>query len=139
MKRLACGAVMLTLIGLGLIPVGAAEGENEVPTIKQIMGKLTKGKTSLTPKIGAELKKADPDWETLQSQTTEYAKYADYMEQNDPPKGNKDEWKEVAKAFAVDAKELDAAVQKKEPAAAKVAHAKIAKSCMGCHKAFKGK
>src|SRR4051812_37384461 len=108
MKRLACGAVMLALVGIGLIPVGAAE--DEVPSIKQIMVKLTKGKTSLTPKIGAELKKSDPKWETLQTQTAEYVKFADYMEQNDPPKGNKDEWKDVAKAFAVDAKELDDAV-----------------------------
>jgi cytochrome c556 len=137
MKRLACGAVMLTMIGIGLIPVGAAE--EEVPTIKKIMAKLTKGKTSLTPKIGAELKKATPDWDTLQTQSEEYVKFANYMEQNDPPKGSKDEWKDVAKAFAVDAKELDDAVQKKEHAAAKVAHEKLAKSCMGCHKAFKGK
>jgi hypothetical protein len=128
---------MLAVVGVGLIPVGAAE--DEVPTIKKIMAKLTKGKTSLTPKIGAELKKDDPAWDTLQTQMAEYVKYAAYMEQNDPPKGNKDEWKDVARAFAVDAKELDDAIGKKEKEASLIAHDKLAKSCMSCHKAFKGK
>ena len=135
MKRLACGAVLLAVVGVGLIPVGAAE--DEVPTIKKIMAKLTKGKTSLTPKIGAELKKDKPAWDTLQAQSAEYVKYALFMEQNDPPKGDKDQWKDVAKAFALDAKELDAAVTKKEKEAALVAHDKLAKSCMGCHREYK--
>jgi hypothetical protein len=135
MKRLACGAVILAVVGVGLIPVGAAEGE--VPTIKKIMEKLTKGKTSLTPKIGDELKEDKPDWDTLLTQTADYVRYADYLMQNDPPKGDKVQWKAAAKAFALDAKKLKSAVTKKEKDTALVSHEKLAKSCMGCHRAFK--
>jgi hypothetical protein len=104
------------------------------PTIKQIMTKLTKGPTSLTPVIGQELETENPPWETIQAQTKEFAQLASAMGQNDPPKGHKESWEKLTSAFAEWASDLDKAAQAKNKDDALEAHGKLAGSCMACHR-----
>src|SRR5579864_8056591 len=103
------------------------------PTIKQIMRRLTKDPGSLTRTIGNELGANPPQWETLATQTREYARLAAALGQNEPPKGSKDSWAKLALAYANSAAALDQAVQAKDRAAALAAHGKISNSCMGCY------
>jgi hypothetical protein len=121
-------------------PGGSAptpEGTADTPTIKQIMGVLTKGSTSLTPVIGKELE-ADPiPWETVQSQTKEYARLAGELGKNEPPKGEKESWASLTLAWAEAATALDKASQAKDADAALDAHGKLAGSCMTCHRAHR--
>jgi hypothetical protein len=104
------------------------------PSIKQIMGRLTKGPGSLTPVIGNELQDNQPPWQTIQTQTREYARLAAALGQNEPPKGSKDSWATHASAFAQSATELDRAAQSKNLDLALAAHGKIANSCNECHR-----
>jgi hypothetical protein len=109
-------------------------GTGSSPTIKEIMGKLTKGPNSLTPIIGEELEAENPPWETLQPQTKEFAQLASSMGKNTPPKGHQGSWEKLTSAYAEWASDLDEAVQAKNKAAALEAHGKLAGSCMACHR-----
>src|SRR5205823_3288273 len=93
---------------------GAPGGGGAPSKIKEVMGKLTKGPNSLTPLIGNELNEAQPPWETIQSQTREYAQLAATLGQYDPPKGHKESWAKLASAYAESAADLDKAAQAKD-------------------------
>jgi hypothetical protein len=108
------------------------------PNIKQIMTKLTKGRASLTPVLGNELKQEPPPWETIQSQTREFDRLAAALGQNPPPKGSKESWAELTAAYAASAKDLDRAAQAKDRDAALAAHGKLATSCQACHREHRG-
>ena len=118
-------------------PVGGAMatgGAESSPGIKQIMVRLTKGPTSLTPILGDELKQAEPAWETIQGQTKEYAQLAAEMGKYDPPKGSKESWTKLASAYAESAADLDKSARAKDKEAALAAHGQITNSCMACHR-----
>jgi len=104
------------------------------PSIKQIMGKLTKGPNSLTPVIGKELEADAPDWNTIQPQTDEYARLAAALVQNTPRKGSRESWAKLSAAFGESAVALNKAAKAKNRDAALDAHSQITGSCMGCHR-----
>jgi hypothetical protein len=117
--------------------VSAIETSGGTPTIKAVMGALTKGPNSLTTVIGKELE-ADPiPWETVQSQTKEYARLAAELGKNGPPKGEKNSWDALTLAWSETANALDKASQAKDADAALDAHGKLAGSCMACHRAHR--
>jgi hypothetical protein len=120
-------------INPGAIP----ESTGGTPTIKQIMGVLTKGPSSLTPVIGKELEANPIPWETVQSQTREYARLAGELGRNTPPKGEQESWSALTLAWSEAATALDKASQAKNADAALDAHGKLAGSCMTCHRAHR--
>lgn len=105
-----------------------------VPSVKDIMSKLTKGPQSLTPTLGRELQEDPVPWDAVQAQTREYARLASVMGKNDPPKGSKESWSRLTLAYADAAAALDRASQAKDADAALTAHSQLASSCMGCHR-----
>ncbi len=113
-----------------------AQGAKTPPT-KEIMGKLNRGPECLNAKIGKELKADQPDWSALQAETKEFAALASLVGQNDPPKGDKESWATLTKAYATNARSMDAAAQNKDKEAAHAAHAAMAKSCKVCHTAHR--
>jgi cytochrome c553 len=115
-------------------PTETAEEPGAPPTIKAIMGKLTKGQGSLTPVIGEELHEDPVPWEALQGQTREYARLAAALVQNEPPKGSPESWAKQAGAFSETAAALDRAAQARDADAAREAHDALAASCMACHR-----
>jgi hypothetical protein len=115
----------------GGMPAGGGPG---APGIKQIMVKLAKGPNSLTPVIGNELSQEPTPWETIQGQTKEYSQSAAEMVEYDPPKGTKESWITLTKAFADLAADLDRAALAKNKEAAKTAHDQLKNSCNACHK-----
>jgi hypothetical protein len=112
-------------------PGGGAPGS---PGIRQIMTKLAKGPSSLTPVIGNELGQDPPPWETIQGHTKEYAQSASELGKYDPPKGAKESWIKFTTAFAESAAELDKAAVAKNKETALVAHDQLKNSCNACHK-----
>lgn len=114
-------------------PAVAAETSGKSPSVKQIMGKLTKGPKALTPVLGEELKAEKPAWDLIQPQAKEFAQMAALMGQNDPPKGSRDSWMKLTSAYAESATALDKAAQAKDKDAALEAHGVLANSCKGCH------
>jgi hypothetical protein len=126
--------------GMNPIGAGAAPGEADAgplgdsPTVKQIMGKLTRGPGSLTPVIAHELNVDPPAWDTIQPQTREYARLAAAMGKNDPPRGSMESWSQLTAAFASSAEALNKAAEAKDRDAALEAHEAITGSCMSCHR-----
>ena len=115
----------------GPFPGGAPASS---PGIKQIMAKLAKGPGSLTPVLASALKAEQPAWDTIQAQTKEFAKVAADLGRYEPPKGSKESWSKLTAAYAESASELEKAAEAKDKDAALAAHAKLAGSCMACHR-----
>jgi len=133
---LGCGDDPNTPPPPGPGPVAADAGPlGASPTTKQIMAKLNgRGPGALTPAIGKALDADPPAWDTITPQTQEYARLAAAMSQNDPPRGSKESWANLTKAFAATAEALNKAAQAKDRDAALEAHSTITGSCMECHK-----
>ncbi len=112
-------------------PVDTTSG---TPTIRQIMGKLTKGPNSLTAVINKELEAEAPDWNTIQTQTDEYAQLAAALVQNTPRKGSPESWGKLSTAFSESAVALNKSAKAKNRDAALEAHSQITGSCMECHR-----
>jgi hypothetical protein len=108
------------------------------PSIKEIMGKLNKGPTSMTPTLGKALKEDEPGWDAIQKTTKEFVELAECLGKNEPPKGDKKSWEKLTNDYARIAKELDAAVRKKNKEEAQLAHVKLTQACKNCHLAHKG-
>jgi mono/diheme cytochrome c family protein len=104
-------------------------------TIKEVMGKAHKGPNSLLANLGKDLKDDEPEWTDIQKETKELVELGTTLGKNDPPKGDKQSWKNLTKAYLDNAKALDAAAQKKDKATAQSYQAKLAGSCKACHTA----
>ena len=89
----------------------------------------------------AKLKKAlaadSPDWKDIQKTTKNFATLAQDLPKNDPPKGDKEDYKKLADAYCANAKALNEAAKKEDKEKAEAAFKKVSTSCMACHKAHK--
>jgi hypothetical protein len=125
----------------GLAPGGEAgalapggPGPAATPGIRQIMRKLNQGPNSLTPLLKSELGQSPPPWETIQAQTKEFAALAADLSKFDPPRGTKESWEEMARAYAESAADLNKAALAKDAGAALSAHGDLENACMSCHR-----
>ena len=106
-------------------------------TVKDVMKKAHAGPNSLLANIGKDLKDDDPEWADIQKETKDLVELGTALGKNDPPKGDKDSWKSLTKAYLDNAKALDAAAQKKDKATAQSYHAKLMGACKACHMAHR--
>lgn len=134
MKTRICMAAAIVLF---VFAIGSAASDDPVPDISEIM---TKGHKpgGFKDKINAELKKGTPDWSAVQEQAKDFAKLADALGKNKPPKGSADSWKKQCEAYAKIVTSLDTAAQKKSKTDCTSAMGKLNQSCNTCHKAHKG-
>jgi hypothetical protein len=100
----------------------------------KIMAKIDRG---LNRPIRSELNSDPTPWESIQPRAKEYAQLAADLGKHEPPRGEKESWKQYTGEFANDAAALDQAAQKKDLQAAKAAQDKLNQSCMGCHRAHR--
>jgi cytochrome c556 len=130
MKQLA---ILATLVLAATYLAQPAEGRDEkVLTTKDIMGKVGKP-TGLYPSVAKELREADPIWAEVQQQTKEMSKLLAELGQATPPKGDKESWVKLTRAFADNAKALETAAAKMDLQAARNISKKMSDSCKGCH------
>jgi hypothetical protein len=129
---------MAGLVAVCLVVVAEAQ-DAKTPTIKEVMGKLTKGPNSLTTTIGKELGADEPTWDDIKKQSQEFCTFANALGKNKPPKGDVNSWSKLTEAYAENAKALSEAADKMDKKAAVAAHKKLQASCMNCHKAHRGK
>ena len=89
----------------------------------------------------AKLKKAlaadSPDWEAIQKTTKDFATLGAALPKNDPPEGDKEDFKKLAESYSKNAKALNEAAKAEDKAEALAAFKKVSTSCMACHKAHK--
>jgi hypothetical protein len=128
-KVLVTGCVALLALVAGLFAA------DKPKTIKEVMANHKKDQ--LRAQITAELKEAEPDWAALEPKTKEYAAVAAALAAFEPPKGDKEAFQDVAKAFANGIKQVDQAVQKKDAKTASAALARSGMLCAKCHSAHK--
>lgn len=115
----------------------AAATSADGPTVKEIMAKANKP-TGTYFTLALDLKDDNPSWPDIQQETKELAKLAAALRQATPPRGDKESWDKLTKAYADNAKALEQAAAKMDQKAAQTAHARMGgDACMTCHKAHR--
>jgi hypothetical protein len=133
MRRIVVAGVGLFVLAFALPPVPA---QGDKLDAKQIMGKLNKPE-GLYYNIVKELREDDPNWDAAKKDVKEVARLGALLAKTDPPKGEKESWQALTKAYGENTKALETAVGKMDKTAAKAASEKIGKSCEACHMAHK--
>jgi cytochrome c556 len=138
MKRLACVGAMTALMGVAAVFTGTAgAGDEKTPTIKEIMGALTKGPKAAFGQTKAALNATPPDWKAAKTAAVAIRTHAPALPKNDPPRGDKADFVKQADAFKANALALADALDKEDLAASKAALGKLNTSCMACHRAHR--
>ncbi len=119
------------------VPVAAMAFDDETPTVKKIMNKLHKGSTSQTNVLKKQAQANPVDWEAIGKTTKDFVILGAAMAKNDPPKGDKEEWKKQATKYFDNAKALDDAATDKNLDKLKAAQKSMGASCKSCHDAHK--
>ncbi len=127
-------SVTAGLVFLGTIASLTAADEKP-KVIKDVMA-LHK-KDQLRQQVQADLKEAAPDWTVVQKKTKTYAAQAKELMNFEPPKGDKESFKKLAKSFSDSINDLDKAAQAKDAKAATGAFQKSGTYCMMCHQAHR--
>jgi cytochrome c556 len=133
----AAGAFCVVVAAAFLSGPAGASSDDETPSIKKIMDTLHKGAKSPLNKMKSALKAASPDWEEIQKQAKVFVEYGESLPKNDPPKGNKNSFEKLAKAYASNAKSLEKSAEKSDLKGARAAFSKISGSCMACHRSHR--
>lgn len=138
MKKLFCVVLVLSVTGASGLAIRIARSDDEkTPTIKEVMQKLHKGPNAELAKLKKDLAASSLDWSDIQAKAKEFETYGEALCKNDPPKGEKDDWKKLADAYFETAKKLNASAKSEDADGVKAACAKISNSCAACHKAHK--
>jgi cytochrome c556 len=136
MRPLFCaGGLLAVLLMAGLVaaPAGTSS-DDETPTIKKVMQTLHKGKTSPLVTVKAALKGDSPDWTSVQKEAKVFATYGAALPKNDPPRGDKESYEKLAKAYALASESLESSAKKEDLKGSRDALKKISSLCMPCHK-----
>jgi hypothetical protein len=141
MKSLVCGAgVLMVLLMAGLVSsLASPSSDDETPTIKKVMDTLHKGKNAPLNTVKAALKGDSPDWTAIQKEAKLFRKFGAALPKNDPPRGDKESFEKLAKAYASAAKSFEESAEKEDLKGARDALKKITSSCMPCHTSHKSK
>jgi cytochrome c556 len=132
-KRLL--GAMAVAVGLLVGVVGAAD--DKPPSISDVMKKVN-GKAGLGKAVGKALTGATVDWDDVQKKTKEIAEQIEFLSKNEPPKGSKESWEKLTKAYAEAVRKLDEAAKKKDKAGVTATQTTIGGSCRSCHTAHRG-
>ncbi len=134
MMRLTFATSLLVVLAATVL---AASSDDNTPTIKQVMDKLHKGGSSPLATLKKGLAASSPDWKAIEKSTKLFAEFGPALPKNEAPKGDQEDFKKLANAYAANAKALNEAAQQEDLAAAKAAFRKIGGSCKACHTAHR--
>jgi cytochrome c556 len=140
MRPLFCAASVLAFVAAACLAAGSAGAsadDDETPSIKTVMEKLHKGTKSPLNSAKAALKSNSPDWDEIQKQAKLFNKYGEALPKSDPPRGKKEAYAKLAKAYAASAKSFEEAAERENLKGARDAFKKISGSCTTCHKSHR--
>jgi cytochrome c556 len=127
--------VLAVFMAAALVAATAgASNQDETPTIKKVMQTLHKGKTSPLNTVKAALKGDSPDWSKVQKEAKVFATFGAALPKNDPPRGDKEAYEKLAKAYALASESLETHAKKEDLQGSRDALKKISNLCMPCHK-----
>ncbi len=131
---LLLAGLALTLL---LVYRPAVSATADGPTVKEIMKKAN-SPTGIYANLGQDLKDDNPSWPDVQQEAKDLAALAGQLRQATPPRGDKDSWDKLTKAYADSAKSLAQATAKMDQDGARAAWAKMGgATCKTCHKAHR--
>lgn len=137
-KRLAL--MMGTVAVLGLIGIGGqAEGQDDAPSIKKVMGKLHGKGKPLLPGVKKALQADPPSWPDIKKSSKLIAELSATIVDVEPPKGDKENYSKLSKAYLASAKDLQEAADAEDADKAKASVGKLFASCKTCHQAHQKK
>ncbi len=137
MKRLAVMLGMVAVLGLGAVG-GLAVAQDDAPSIKKVMGKLHGKGKGLLPAVGKSLQAPTPDWPEIKKGSKLIVDLASTITDVEPPKGEKEAYSKLSKAYLASAKDLYEAADAEDAGKAKAAAKKLGGTCKTCHSAHKG-
>ena len=138
MKKLICLLFMPALMMVFSPAIKFARSDDEKTyTIKEVMQKLHKGPNAALAKMKKALAEDTPDWTDIKSLAKDFETYGKSLPENDPPKGEKEDFKKLADSYYDNAKDMNAAAKKEEKDGVQSSFSKIQKACAGCHKAHR--
>jgi cytochrome c556 len=140
MQRLfvLAGALALAVTFSAVAVAEDKKDEKKPKSIKEVMKKAHAGDTAFKAAITKAVKAKEFD-DDAKSTMKAWVAIGSHLGEFDPPKGEKDSWKELTKKYAEDLKALAKAVDSKDAEAAGKALKSVNGSCGACHKAHKGK
>jgi cytochrome c556 len=138
MKRLAVMLGMVAVLGLCALG-GRAEGQDDAPSIKKVMGKLHGKGKGLLPAVGKALQSDSPNWPDVKKGSKLIVDLSKTIVDVEPPKGDKEDYSKLSKAYLASATDLNEAAEAEDVGKAKAAAKKLGTSCKTCHDAHKGK
>ena len=135
MKRFValCGFLVLQA---GLVAFGPSVLAADPPPFLKIMEDNFSGKKNVHRAVKKGLEADNTDWADVTTLTKQYATAAQLVTQHaktKPEKGDGKSWEKLSMQLGVHAKELDAAVGKKEKDKALSAIEKLHETCEACH------
>ena len=138
MKKSMCVVLVVGLVVFsGLANRLARSDDEKTPTIKEVMQKLHKGPNAALAKLKKDLAADSLDWEDIKAKAKDFETYGEALPKNDPPKGEKEDWKKLADSYYENAKKLNSSAKKEDKDGVKSAFSKISNACAACHKAHK--
>jgi cytochrome c556 len=129
---------MVAVLGLCALG-GRAEGQDEGASIKKVMGKLHGKGKGLLPAVGKALQSDSPNWPEIKKGSKLIVELSTTITELEPPKGEKEDYSKLSKAYLAGAKNLNEAAEAEDLAKSKAAAKKLVTSCKTCHDAHKGK
>ena len=136
MKKAMCVVMVMGLfVSSGLASRFARSDDEKTYTIKEVMQKLHKGSNSALAKLKKDLAKETPDWAEIQARAKEFETYGESLPKNDPPRGEKEDFKKLADSYYENAKKLNSAAKKEDKADVQASFKKIQNACKTCHTA----
>jgi cytochrome c556 len=137
-QRVVCAVTMMTVLGIAALATGTAGADDaKTPTIKEIMGALTKGPKAAFGQTKTALNAKPPDWKAAKTAAVAIRNHAPALAKNEPPRGDKADFVKQADAFKTNALALADALDKEDLATSKAALGKLSTSCMACHRAHR--
>jgi cytochrome c556 len=128
---------MAVVLGLAAISSSARDPQEPKDTIKSIMKKLhVKDKGHLN-QAKAALKANPIDWAAVEKAAAPIETLGKVMGELEPPRGEKEDFAKLCKAYSDHAAELIAAAKDKKKPEADKAAAALSTSCKTCHDSHK--
>ncbi len=141
MRALYCAASLLGVLAVlawATSPAGAQDNK-KVPTARQIMTKIHKGRNNPFATVKAQLRQSSPNWAKVASAAEVIEKYGSALPKARAPRGNRASFEKLAQAYASNTKTLKEAAEQKDLASAREATENIGGSCKTCHSAHRRK
>lgn len=129
---------VLSVLAWATSPAGA-QGNEKVPTAREIMRRIHKGPRNPFGAVKAQLSRSSPDWASVASAAEVIEKYGSELPKTRAPRGNRASFEKLAQAYASNTKMLKEAAEKKDLAEAREATENIGGSCKACHSAHRRK